>query len=1162
MKLRTVLISVVVTAALVGGAGYGAYYATQSQKNPVEVVPVANVSMGYFGMDEQQTIYGSVTSQVAQTVTLDEEYGIDKIFVKQGDKVKEGTPLFSYDMTLPELELEMQQLELQTNELTMTRLEKELDELKKTPASASLTRDWFTLTASADETEPQTVVPDDIVEETEGPAPGDTGTDAGSPDAGAQDGIEIFDVEEVEGDDTDGEPPTVESSVLSFERLVLELQATFLACEDQLKAEDVGEAIEQAVAYYRKNLAEEKTTEEEQEDGSVKEIRSYALKSSVREALSKEEIDILKERVKTLNAYQTEYVEMLIDEAQELEGSELAGAVEKIREAYDLLATKQQDALENFDKYEELKALAGDAPERQDGSDGGESQAGDVPSGEETTEETFQEGNGQDAQQPEGNADGQPEEGAEAGQQTDAGESEEDVRENTVTFDVAEGASTTVDGQDVTNSIAMAEDGKIVFGVATESGYEISEILVDGSIPARKNEASEDPDDYVIEGIQTNDTIVTVRTLQSAPPDGEEGQEGSEGSGNQGDMPPETTYKVVIDPGTSEEETRECKTGDTVYLNADMSDVTRTFTGWSVVPAAAGQEGQTKQTEQSETTDSAEQDAETTEPTDQKVQLTDEDVSKGYAAFVMPAFDVIATARYQNAPDAIDSYVATFFANAEKLLAADAAQTFAEQGKDFLTELEGAIVFYQQWLAIAPTQIQDEASEEEVEMEAYQLRDNVKNYLTEQGKSVQVTQLAEHYKELCLLYVRSMFDGLDSAALDKALLEQASDAYWRLGETWRAELEKRWEDEQAAKAEQAGQPWKTTKKGKRKKPKDFMSIGDTLAAYSVMQMFQEYLSLPPDASATERYNAIMEIWSRYSQLSDAQQALVNTDPSFAETMKQYGLWTEETEPMSEGYGDYGDDFGDPGDEPLYTAEELKEMIREKENEIKSCELDIRQSELDLKQKQRIVDGKIVKSTMEGTVVSIGSESGESDEDYFVKVANEEGLYAKGAMNELALEKLSVGDTISGMLTMSGVGFTAVIKEVSEYPDASGQFMSYGQENTNASYYPFYALIEDTEGIEEGEAEIYLSGKTPGQDDAIYLENYFVRTEVDGRTYVYKEGDDGSLTKQYVKTGQNTGYAIEIKEGLGFDDHIAFPYGKDVKEGAKTKEVDQLQDAYM
>ena len=40
------------------------------------------------------------------------------------------------------------------------------------------------------------------------------------------------------------------------------------------------------------------------------------------------------------------------------------------------------------------------------------------------------------------------------------------------------------------------------------------------------------------------------------------------------------------------------------------------------------------------------------------------------------------------------------------------------------------------------------------------------------------------------------------------------------------------------------------------------------------------------------------------------------------------------------------------------------------------------------------------------------------------------------------------------------------------------------------------------------------------------------------------------------------YAIEIVSGLEPTDKIAFPYGKKVKEGAETKEVDILQDAYM
>ena len=45
-------------------------------------------------------------------------------------------------------------------------------------------------------------------------------------------------------------------------------------------------------------------------------------------------------------------------------------------------------------------------------------------------------------------------------------------------------------------------------------------------------------------------------------------------------------------------------------------------------------------------------------------------------------------------------------------------------------------------------------------------------------------------------------------------------------------------------------------------------------------------------------------------------------------------------------------------------------------------------------------------------------------------------------------------------------------------------------------------------------------------------------------------------KQYVKTGQiiYSSY-MEIKEGLTMEDSVAFPYGSDVKEGAKTKSSD-------
>ena len=93
---------------------------------------------------------------------------------------------------------------------------------------------------------------------------------------------------------------------------------------------------------------------------------------------------------------------------------------------------------------------------------------------------------------------------------TDPGAGEE--RENIVTFSVSQGASVTVDGVDATNTTAMARDGIIVFTVTDAEVYQVSTVLVDRTKEARKNEATEAPDDYIIEGIKTDETVVTVET--------------------------------------------------------------------------------------------------------------------------------------------------------------------------------------------------------------------------------------------------------------------------------------------------------------------------------------------------------------------------------------------------------------------------------------------------------------------------------------------------------------------------------------------------------------------------------------------------------------------------------------------------------------------------
>ncbi len=108
----------------------------------------------------------------------------------------------------------------------------------------------------------------------------------------------------------------------------------------------------------------------------------------------------------------------------------------------------------------------------------------------------------------------QPEEPAEEPAEESAEEETEATVLHVVTFEAEEGAIVKVKDKDVTNATAMAEDGTIIFTVTAEEGYEITSVLVDGSIDARKNEATEEDDDYIIEGIQTDETLVSIYTEQ------------------------------------------------------------------------------------------------------------------------------------------------------------------------------------------------------------------------------------------------------------------------------------------------------------------------------------------------------------------------------------------------------------------------------------------------------------------------------------------------------------------------------------------------------------------------------------------------------------------------------------------------------------------------
>lgn len=264
----------------------------------------------------------------------------------------------------------------------------------------------------------------------------------------------------------------------------------------------------------------------------------------------------------------------------------------------------------------------------------------------------------------------------------------------------------------------------------------------------------------------------------------------------------------------------------------------------------------------------------------------------------------------------------------------------------------------------------------------------------------------------------------------------------------------------------------------------------------------------------------------------------------------------EPEPTPE--PDISEDPVIPDTPALPSKEEVTKQIKEKEQKIKDLGLSRRSAELELKKLKKKVGDGVIKSTVEGVVKEATDEASAKNENKpVVSVVGEEGFYVTGRVGETMLDQIKEGMTATVMSWQSGESYEATVTGVGNSPVSD---YSTG-ENQNQSFYPFTLVIHGDANLSNGESvNLSMNGIAAGSDGSIYLEKMFVREE-GNRYYVYKRGDNGRLTKQYVEVGKNMYNSLEITSGLTMDDLIAFPYGRDVKEGAKTQEADTLYDYY-
>ena len=249
---------------------------------------------------------------------------------------------------------------------------------------------------------------------------------------------------------------------------------------------------------------------------------------------------------------------------------------------------------------------------------------------------------------------------------------------------------------------------------------------------------------------------------------------------------------------------------------------------------------------------------------------------------------------------------------------------------------------------------------------------------------------------------------------------------------------------------------------------------------------------------------------------------------------------------------YWDD-GSGGGGIYYTAAEVNQMITERQLEIAKLLTSKKQAELDLKKLDKELEDSVVTSTINGIVKSAGDpETGVEQGKPFVVIDSQDGFYLTGDLSELQLNHVSVGDTVNIQSWMSGTSCDATITEIADYPTDNS--MSYS-DNPNVSFYPFKAYIDDASAFSNNEyVSITFNESNNDDSDALYIYNAYVRDD-NGQSYVYVRDENGRLKKQEVVTGSTIyGSYIEIKEGLNRSDYVAFPYGKGLKNGARTKEV--------